>query len=279
MKIRIKIPKFAKYRAYSPAHRLYLRKRTGYRFGILGIQLAVLTVFLGLWELLTRAGVWDSFFVSAPSKMAALFKEMSKGKSSIFYHMGVTLLECLAGFAIATAGGTLVAVGLWWFAPLRKVLEPYIVVLNALPKIALGPILIIWLGLGYKPIIAMTVLICIIVTVISVLNALCAADSDKILLLRSMGAKKVQILFKLILPGSVPNLLSVCKMNIGLAWVGAIMGEYLVSKAGLGYLIDYGRVVFLTDLVMLSTVLLCLMATAMYLLLTVLEKRLCRRFF
>ena len=154
---------------------------------------------------------------------------------------------------------------LWRFVKLRRVLEPYIVVLNALPKIALGPIIIIWVGAGAQAIIVMTVLICIIVTVISVLNGFMAVDEGKILLMRSMGATKLQILTKLILPANVPALVNMLKINVGLAWVGTIMGEYLVSTAGLGYLIIYGSQVFKMDLVMASTVILCILATVMYL--------------
>ena len=168
-------------------------------------------------------------------------------------------------FIAASLLGILIAVLLWRFVKLRRVLEPYIVVLNALPKIALGPIIIIWVGAGAQAIIVMTVLICIIVTVISVLNGFMAVDEGKILLMRSMGATKLQILTKLILPANVPALVNMLKINVGLAWVGTIMGEYLVSTAGLGYLIIYGSQVFKMDLVMASTVILCILATVMYL--------------
>jgi NitT/TauT family transport system permease protein len=266
-------------KAFSPEHRAYIKRERNRRLAVLGVQIMLLAVFIGLWELLARLGAVDTFYVSSPARMWALLLKMSVGEQTIYYHMGVTLMECIAGFVVATAGGTLIAVILWRLPAVRKILEPYIVVLNSLPKIALGPLLIIWLGLGYKPIIGMTVLICIIVTVISVLNGFCAVNPDKVMLLKSMGARQRQILFKLVLPSSVPGFLSVCKMNIGLAWVGAIMGEYIVSKAGLGYLIDNGRMVFNTDVVMLSIVLLCIMATVMYLIISFLEKILCRRFF
>jgi NitT/TauT family transport system permease protein len=169
---------------FSAAHKKYLRRQKGYKLTVLGLQILVFLVFVGLWELLTRLQIVDSFFVSSPSKMFAVFMTVLTGEHNIFFHMGVTLAECLAGFFIATAAGAMFAAFLWWFESVRKVLEPYVVVLNSLPKIALGPLLIIWLGLGYKPIIAMTVLICVVVTVISVLSGLCAADPDKINLFR-----------------------------------------------------------------------------------------------
>ena len=151
-------------------------------------------------------------------------------------------------------------------------LEPYIVVLNSLPKIALGPIIIVWCGSGSKAIIFMAVLIGIIVAIITMLNGFLATDKNKILLLKSMGANKIQVLTKLVIPGSLPTLISMLKINVGMAWIGSIMGEYLVSRAGLGYLIVYGGQVFKLDLVMASTVVLCVLAALMYFLVALLEK-------
>ncbi len=248
----------------------FLYERKMKRLQIIIMQISVLVLFLGLWELLAVTYVIDPFITSSPSR---IIKTIASFKASeIFRHIGITLLECICGFIIATVIGTVIAVILWWSETLRKVFEPYVVVLNSLPKIALGPIIIVWAGAGYKAIIMMTVLICVIVTIISVLNGFIETDGGKILLLKSMGANKFQILTKLILPGSIPNLISVLKINVGLAWVGVIMGEYLVSSAGLGYLIIYGGQVFKLDLVMASTVILCVMAALMYLGVAMLER-------
>ncbi len=238
------------------------------------IQIVILVGFFATWEALAATEVIDDFITSSPSRIVKMMKELLR--TGIFKHIGTTLYECLIGFFIATLGGSLVAVILWWSDTARRVLEPYLVVLNSLPKIALGPVIIIWVGAGAKAIIMMTVLICVIVTVISVLNGFMECSEDKILLMRSMGATKLQILFKLILPSSLPNFMSVVKINVGLAWVGAIMGEYLVSSAGLGYLIIYGGQVFKLDLVMASTLILCLLAALMYVVVSIIEKRLCR---
>lgn len=240
----------------------YLRNKRKEKIKILIIQIAVLVLFFGLWELLAYTEVIDSFITSSPSRILRTLKLLLR--QDLFKHIGITLLECICGFTIATLLGTFTAVLLWWFKTFKKVAEPYIVVLNALPKIALGPIIIIWMGAGYKAIITMTVLICIIVTIMSVLAGFNECDEDKILLMRAMGANKFQILFKLLIPSSLPNFISVLKINVGLAWVGVIMGEYLVSSAGLGYLIIYGGQVFRLDLVMASTLILCLLAGLMY---------------
>ena len=191
----------------------------------------------------------------------------------MLYHIGVTLYETIVGFALATFIGTFIAILLWWSNKLRDILDPYIVVLNALPKIALGPVIIIWVGAGTSAIITMCILICIVITTLSMLSAFLSCDKDKIALMQSMGAKKIQILFKLIIPNSFAEFVSVLKINVGMSWVGTIMGEYLVSKAGLGYLIVYGGQVFKLDLVMASTVVLCFLACLMYILVGILERK------
>ena len=248
----------------------YLRKKRNRFIIILAAQIGILVGFFGLWQIFAVTGVIDAFITSSPSRMlstlALLFKQ------DLWRHIGITLLECVCGFVLATLLGTLIAVLLWWSEMLRKIMEPFIVVLNSLPKIALGPVIIIWMGAGYKAIITMTVLICIIVTVMSVLSGFLEIDEDKILLMRAMGANKFQILTKLVLPGSLPNFISVLKINVGLSWVGVIMGEYLTSSAGLGYLIIYGGQVFKLDLVMASTLILCVLAALMYLTVAAVEK-------
>lgn len=239
---------------------------------ILFIQLSVLVAFVVLWELLTYLEVVDAFFISSPSRIVKTFISMIG--NDLTEHISITLLECIIGFAVSTAVGFLVAVLLWWSSTLRRVSEPYLVVLNALPKIALGPIIIIWAGANMNAIIVMTFLICIIVTIMSLQSAFVSVDKGKLFLMQSMGANKFQIFLKLVLPSSVPAFLSVLKINVGLSWVGTIMGEYLVSGAGLGYLIIYGGQVFKLDLVMTSTVILCVLAALMYL-----AVALCERFF
>lgn len=248
----------------------YLRKKRNRFIIILAAQMGILVAFFGLWQIFAVTGVIDAFITSSPSRMLATLSLLFK--QDLWKHIGITLLECICGFVLATLLGTVIAVLLWWSEILRKIMEPFIVVLNSLPKIALGPVIIIWMGAGYKAIITMTVLICIIVTVMSVLSGFLEIDEDKILLMRAMGANKFQILTKLVLPGSLPNFISVLKINVGLSWVGVIMGEYLTSSAGLGYLIIYGGQVFKLDLVMASTLILCVLAALMYLSVAAVER-------
>ena len=259
-----------KYSNYSQEHQKYLKKIESEKWIIRAIQILILVAIFVVWELFTRWGILDPFFVSSPSRMIETVRRLYVS-GELFTHIGITLYETIIGFILATALGYILAVLLWWSDKLKKVLEPYIVVLNSLPKIALGPLIIIWVGAGTKAIIVMCILICVIVTTLSLLGSFLSCDKDKILLMKSMNAKKYQIFFKLIVPNSMPDFISVLKINVGMSWIGTIMGEYLVSKAGLGYLIVYGGTVFKLDLVMTSTVILCLLAGGMYFIISRIE--------
>ncbi len=231
---------------------------------------------IALWELGNVLGFLDSFLLSSPSRIVkttiSLFND-----GELFLHIGTTLWETLLGFFMGGVIGTLLAVVLWWSDYLCKVLDVYIVVLNSLPKIALAPILIVWIGAGMPAIVAMAVLISVVVTLMTTLNGFLEVPQEKIFLMRSFGASKWQILTMVILPGAVPAMLAALKLNIGLSWVGVIVGEFLVSRAGLGYLIVYGGQVFKLDLVMTATVILCICAVLMYFGISWLEKQVARR--
>ncbi len=256
---------------YSYERIKYLNARKKDKFTVIFWRIALLVLLLGIWELFANIGFIDPFIASSPSRVIATIKNLLIN-DNFLYHIGITLYETLLGFIIAVGLGYVVALLLWWSEKIRNILEPYIVVLNSLPKIALGPIIIVWFGSGEKAIIFMAFIIGIIVAIMTMLNGFLAADKNKMLLLRSFGASKWQILTKLVIPSSLPTLISMLKISVGMAWIGSIMGEYLVSRAGLGYLIVYGGQVFKLDLVMASTVVLCLLATLMYLLVTALEK-------
>ena len=254
-------------------HQKYLDKLKKDKAIVISFRIAILVIFLAVWELLADLKVIDSFLFSSPSRvLVTLFNLHSSGE--LYSHIFTTIFETLAGFFIASILGVLIAVVLWWSEKLRKIFEPYIVVLNSLPKIALGPMIIIWFGAGMKAIIFMAVIITVIVTIINMLSGFIETDENKILLLKSMGATKSQIFLKLVLPSALPTMISTLKINVGMSWIGSIMGEYLVSKRGLGYLIVYGGQVFKLDLVMASTVVLCVLAAIMYLVVSIVERTL-----
>lgn len=257
---------------FSTSHKLFIKRLKRDKFTIIFFRIFVLVAFIGLWELLTYCQVLDAFFVSSPSRIISQIISLARD-GSLWSHTWITLYETIIGFVIATILGYVIAVLLWWNEKVRKIFEPYIVVLNSLPKIALGPVIILWVGSGTKAIVLMCVLICIVITTMSMLSAFLAVEEGKILLLKSMNANKFQILFKLILPNSMPDFISVLKINVGMSWVGSIMGEYLSSKAGLGYLIVYGGQIFKIDLVMSATTILCVLAYGMYFLVSLLEKK------
>ncbi len=254
----------------SKEHAEFIRKLKKEKSLVLAMQIAIFIGVIVLWEVLARVGVIDSFIMSMPSKIWATFLGLAKG--DLLLHIGTTTFETVVGFLLSTALGLAVAVALWWSERAQRVFQPYLVVLNALPKIALGPILIIWVGAGMQAIIAMVILICVVITTITLLHGFCGVDKDMIFLVRSMGGGKFTVFTKLVFPSQIPLIISTLKINVGLAFVGAIMGEYLVSRAGLGYLIVYGGQVFNLDLVMTSTIILLVLAGGMYAGVSLLER-------
>ena len=259
----------------SREHIAYLKKERNKKIIITVSRILVLVIILGFWELFAQLKIIDPFITSSPSRVIKTIGDLYKN-GTLFFHIGITLAETLAGFVIAVILGYAIAVVLWASDTVHKVAEPYIVVLNSLPKIALGPLIIIWIGTGYDAIIFMTVLVSIIVCIMNMLTGFLEVDKTKLLLMKAMGANKATTLRKLIIPASLPALMNTLKVAVGLAWIGSIMGEYIVSKAGLGYLIVYGGQVFKLDLVMTATFILCLLAGGMYGIIAVIEKRINR---
>ena len=252
-------------------HGNYLKRYRLRNISILSIQIFILVAFFALWELAARKGIIDSFITSQPTKVwKTMTKMMVEGQ--LWKHIWVTVSETGIGFFLGTLSGTIIAIALWWSDYLSDLLEPYIVVLNAVPKVALGPIFIIWLSNGTPAIIAMALAISLIVTIMTLHNGFMEVEENKIKLLKTFGASKFQILKKVILPASLPTFFSALKINVGLSLVGTIVGEFLVSKAGLGYLIVYGGQVFNLSLVMSSVLILCIVAFLMYYILALLER-------
>lgn len=255
---------------YSLEHRKYLKNLKLKSFSVHIARFLLLALILGIWELCAQTNIIDPFITSSPSRIFLQIKTLIN-QNTLWYHSWVTLYETILAFSISTILGTLIAIILYSIPVVRRVLEPYLIVLNSLPKIALGPLIIVWMGTGTKAIVVMGILICIVITTISMLNGYLSVPKEKVLLLKTMGANRFQILTKLILPATFGEFISVLKINVGMSWVGVVMGEYLTSKAGLGYLIVYGGQVFKLDLVMSAIVILCILAGVMYALVALLE--------
>jgi NitT/TauT family transport system permease protein len=257
--------------AVTKEHGKYLKKVRLQGISIKVVQFSILLLLIISWQLAAKYRVVDPFITSYPSQILKTIYKMALN-GELFKHIWITVYETLVGFSLGAILGLSIAITLWWSEYLSRVFEPFIVVLNALPKMALGPILIIWLGNGAKAIIAMALLISIIVTIMMVYNGFRETDINKIKLLKTLGANKFQIFKKIVLPENLPTIFAALKVNIGLSLVGTIVGEFLVSQAGLGYLIVYGGQVFRLDLVMTSVIILCVLAGVLYYLIVLLEK-------
>ena len=223
----------------------------------------ILVLFLVLWEVSADLGWIDSFFFSSPSRVVLLFIELCADRT-IFLHVGITLWETLLSFLLVFLISLISATLLWYSTRLSEILEPYLVILNSLPKSALAPLFIVWLGTGTKTIIVAGISVALFGSIISFYTGFKQSDSEKVILIYTLGGKKKDAFFKVILPSSVPVLLSTTKVNIGLALVGVIIGEFLAARQGLGYLIIYGSQVFQLDLVIMAVVILCLIAFGLY---------------
>ncbi|GAF64220.1 ABC transporter permease [Alkalihalobacillus trypoxylicola] len=254
-------------------HADYIKHVKKEKYLVLTVQLSFLLLFILFWELAARLQWIDPLLFSMPSRIGNLLvSQMTDG--SLFIHTSFTLFETILGFILGTLFGALLASLLWWSPFISKVSDPYLVVLNSMPKVALGPLLIVGLGPNFTSIIAMGALISIIITTIVIYSAFKEVDQNYVKVLQTFGASKTQIFTNAILPSCMPTIISTLKVNVGLSWVGVIVGEFLVSKQGLGYLIIYGFQVFNFTLVLMSLVVIAILATVMYKLVEMLEKKL-----
>lgn len=260
---------------HSKEHVEYMKKEKSTKKAVMISRIIILAALFALWEFAADMKWIDPFIMSQPTRIAKTVVSLSRD-GSLFLHTGVTIYETIIGFLSGTILGILVATVLWWSEFTARVLDPYLVVLNALPKTALGPIILVWAGGTTSSIIVMALLLSVIVTVLNIYQSFRNCDEDKIKLLKTFGATKLQVLRKVVFPSSIPDMISTLKINVGLSLVGVIVGEFLVSKAGLGYLIIYGGQVFKMDLVMTSVIILAVAAAFMYLTVAWVEKKFIR---
>ena len=260
-----------KFNKKSAGYEKYLKDVKIKKIRILIIQIVLLIGFFALWEVLANNNVISTFLFSKPSDIYKLFISYI-ASGTLMKHIWISVYETVLGLIIGSTLGILIAIILWWSDTLAKILDPFLVVLNALPKTALAPIIIVWVGAGIEGIVVTAVAIAIVITILSAYNYFKNMDEEKIKMLKSFGATKSQILFKLILPGNIGNLINLTKINIGMAWVGVIVGEFLVSRYGIGYLIVYGSQVFKLDVVMMGVFVLAVCAWGMYEIVNLVEK-------
>lgn len=256
----------------SNEHKLYLKKLKKQKHVVLFFKIFIIFLFLGLWEVCARVGILNLFLTSYPSKIFITISDLFK-ENNLLSHIWVTLYETVISFSLASIIGIAVSSILWSSKTIAKILDPYLTVLNSLPKISLGPLIIIWVGANVKSIIFMALLIAVFTTIINMYNSFINTDPSKITLMKSFGASKITIFTKLIFRGNIPSLVNTLKINISLSLIGVIMGELLVSKQGLGYLITYGSQVFNLNLVITSIFILAIMSYLLYILIDLLEKK------
>jgi NitT/TauT family transport system permease protein len=263
----------------SAPYREWLQRERRGRLAIRGAQVGLFVVFLVLWEILPKAHIINPFFTSYPSALWPTFVELLKStpqQASILSHTWATVFATVIGFTAAMMLGTIVAAALWWWNGLYKVLDPYLVVANAMPKTAFVPIFYIWLGASLS-IYGMSLAISLFVTILMIYNGFEGIDPNKVKLAQVFGATKRQILTKVVLPGSVPTLIATLKVNAGLSLVGVVVGEFQSANLGLGYLIQYGSQIFKMNIVMTSITILAIVSSLMYLAIAGLEAVVMRR--
>ncbi|TCN01904.1 NitT/TauT family transport system permease protein [Paenibacillus sp. BK033] len=254
-------------------HALFKQKARRVTAAVGTTQIAILLLFIALWEAAGRQRWIDPLLFSYPTKIInQLWSSMADG--TIWPHIGMTVSETIIGFLLGTLVGTGIAALLWWFPFLSRVLDPYLVVLNSLPKVALGPLFIVTLGPGFTSIVAVTLSVTVIITTINIYNRFREIEAGYIKVVRLFGASRAQLFRLVILPASFPVIISALKVNVGLAWIGVIVGEFLVAKLGLGYLMIYGFQVFNFTLVLSTLIVIAAVATIMYQLVAILERKL-----
>lgn len=255
----------------SKNQQLFLKKQRQHHLFVQTFRISLFVTFLLLWELTTHFGIIDSFIFSSPSKILICFWGMLLDKS-IFLHIGITLYETIVSFLLVTIFSILLATLLWYSRKVLEISEPFLVVLNSLPKSALAPLLIVWLGATPKTIIVAGMSVAIFGSILNMATAFREVDAEKIKLVYTLHGKKYQALTKVVIPSCIPAIVSNMKVNIGLCLVGVVIGEFLAARNGLGYLIIYSSQVFKMDWLLMSIVILCILAMGLYALINLVEK-------
>lgn len=258
---------------FSEEHKIFLNKRKKKKIFISAMQILIILTFLIIWEVLAKNNLINTFLFSSPSRIINTIVSLYLD-GQLFRHIGITLYEVLISFFIATGIGTFIATILWSNKVLAKIVDPYLTILNSLPKVALGPLIIIWVGASINSIIFMALTISTFVTILNIYNSFISVNENYLIMLKSFGASKWQIFKKVVFPSNYENIISALKINVSMSLIGVIMGELLVSKSGIGYLIMYGSQIFNIDLVISSVFILGIISYLMYLIIDKFETKL-----
>lgn len=241
----------------------FIKHQKRHKLYIFWSRILLFVAFLALWQISSNLGWIDKFYFSSPSEIGALFIHDIKDKS-LLSHIGITLFESGISFLLIILCSLVIATFFWFYPSLGKMFEPFLIVLNSLPKSALAPLIIVWLGTGLRTIILCGMSVGIFGCILNLYQSFSQTDPERLKLIETLGGTKMQAFTKVVFPGNIPTFISLSKVNIGLALVGVIIGEFLAGRRGLGYLIIYGSQVFKLDMVILSIVILCAIAMVIY---------------
>lgn len=256
----------------SAGQREYIRHQKFRKLYIFLSRIFIFIAFLVLWQVCSDLGKIDRFYFSSPLDIIKLFVHDVKDMSLI-NHIGITLFESGVSFLIIIIVSLFTATFFWFYPSLGKTFEPFLIILNSLPKSALAPLIIVWLGTGMRTIILCGISVGLFGFILNLYQAFSQTDAERLKLIETLGGTKFQAFTKVVFPGNIPTFISIAKVNIGLTLVGVIIGEFLAGRKGLGYLIIYGSQVFKLDMVILSIIILCIIAMVLYGILSVIEKK------
>ena len=252
----------------SKEQQFYIKKTRHHKHLVLFFQIFIFVFFIILWEISSHNGIINAFIFSSPSQMLLACQELFL-TGDLLKHIGITLAETFGSFFLVASISLLIAILLWWNTTLSEIFEPYFVILNSLPKSAMAPIFIVWLGNNRKPIIITAISVAIFGSILNLFTSFQTTDPDKLKLIYTLHGNRLDCLTKVILPINFPAILSILKVDIGLCLIGVVIGEFLAAREGLGYLIIYSSQIFKLNYLITALMVLCLIALILY---TVIQK-------
>ena len=259
----------------SSERKKYLKKRKKEKIEIIFFQIFIIISFILIWELLSKLKIIDTFLLSSPSNILNTIISLFKNHN-LFIHIFITLKEIIISFILGNIIGFIISSILWFNKKLSKILDPYLTIINSLPKIAFGPLIIILVGANTKSIILMSLLISSIISILNMNTFFKNTDKNMIKIIKTMGGTKYDIFFRVVIPSNLNYIIDSFKVNISMCFVGVIMGEFLVSKEGIGYLINYGSQIFNMNLVQTGIILLIILTIILYLIINLIIKKIKR---
>lgn len=255
----------------SEEYKKYLKRIKRDNILVLFTQILIVVIFIFIWQILADKNIIDTFLVSSPKKVFISIIDLIK-VNNFWNHIFTTIYEIIISFILGNIIGLGVASILWFNKFIARVFEPFLTILNSLPKVALGPLIIIWAGANTKSIIIMSLLISAIISIINIYNAFKSTDENKIKIIKSMGGNKLKVFTYVVLRDNYLKIIESFKINVSMCFVGVIMGELLVSKEGIGYLIMYGSQVFNMNYVIMGVILLVVLTVILYCFISYIEK-------